>query len=138
MISANELRISNWVKHSGAWSVRNDKGLDNIVFQWSDIDFYHIHECTLSYEFIEPIPLDEDILLKCGFRRHDSILWAIDNDGFISIQERGTWVNGKPDGEISYVLYKGAAGAICDLKYLHHLQNIYFDICGKELNIPTL
>lgn len=68
MIQANEIRVGCTFLHKKEWSYRQDKKyLKSFYFNWTESDWYALGECTLSLEIVEPIPLDEDILLKCGF-----------------------------------------------------------------------
>lgn len=86
--------------------------------------------CLKGYDvrYLSPIPLTEELLLKCGFREE-----ALDED----IQ---TYVFGKWD----FVIHKNyinddefwlTGNEDCIIKYLHQLQNLYFAITGEELEI---
>jgi hypothetical protein len=94
--------------------------------------------CEVSKEFLnqscgfpEPIPLTEEILLKCGFVKdelHDCfVIWQSESDVAIEF-----FVN-----EIHLVGYSSAE-PIENCKYLHQLQNLYFALTGTELNIENL
>lgn len=85
---------------------------------------------------IHPIPLTEEILLKCGFERN------MPEDTFIiynSFEFDIKSVNGI-NGQIQlFVFNYGGIGALsdslCHIKYLHQLQNLYFTLVGIELEI---
>ena len=72
----------------------------------------------------QPIPLTEEILLKCGF-----IIDSINNfEKYpFTIQKSNHYVT-------DFLFYKnGDSGVV--IKYLHQLQNLYFALTGKELEI---
>ena len=104
MINANELRIGNWVKDSLGYLVI---GVNAKV------------EFASAYE---PIPLTPEILEKCG-----AIVYEFDNgeQNQYRIKERLFVIR---DGDI--VDY----GSSVIIKHLHQLQNLYFALCGEELN----
>ena len=64
---------------------------------------------------IHPIPLTEDILLKCG---EDNEHLMVDKLGFVIFK------NGYP-----YQFVRD------DYKHLHSLQNLYHSLRGEELNV---
>jgi hypothetical protein len=136
-MTVNELRIGNWVKpisprynekYLQIESVSN--GLVNIEFRE-----YKINEVTA-------IPLTPEILEKCTLKK-----------GFGTI----VYSNGKETKEyhLSYpivlvgnvinesysVLYKYTRGCqneedfICEIEYLHQLQNLFYTLTNEELII---
>lgn len=118
MIKANELRVGNWVlfdieevyeqitpRRLGFISQENGKG--------------HCHP-------FKPIPLTEEILLKCGFMKHSTNpFWFIKKQICISLV-----------GSIELISWDMQIFKI-DLKVenLHQIQNLYFALTCKELNI---
>jgi hypothetical protein len=108
MIQPNELRIGNWVRRRGTY---------HQVF---------IIDTTASITTnAEPIPLTEEILLKCGV--DDEMLAPEDRGEFRSI---GSFVLVKNSCDIYHYLM-----ANTELKYVHELQNLYYAIYKQELNI---
>jgi len=113
-MKARELRIGNWVKSGkGFYKVEciTSKGLeyaiaDNILWSGDGVVF-------------EPIPLTEEILLKCWFE-------PMQNYTFILFIERNDNIVWQSDVEICN--YK-------HVKYLHQLQNLYFALTNEELEI---
>lgn len=112
MIKANELRIGNWV---------------DTVYNVPYIKITEIKEVVIcgenckcmSYGSLKPIPLTEEILLKCGFEKQGGF-WFVKGDIKIEITlSRG------------YFRYAG----FVRLKYLHQLQNLYFALTGQELEV---
>lgn len=88
----------------------------------------------LTIQGIKPIPLTEDILMKCGFDED----WE---SGFIvyKIEVKDSYGHKfdislvKDDSGISfnYVCWD----INCGVKYVHELQNLYYDLTKTELNV---
>lgn len=107
-----ELRIGNYVKCVDGNTICIDK--DDMIY-------------ILSNTFdVEPIPLSEEVLLKCGFEEDETHVsedhpWAIwvKNDVVISL----------PYFEFSF------ESTDVEIKYLHQLQNLYYALTGEELEV---
>ena len=106
MINAQDLRIGNYILDGGG----------NIV----KVTPQRIADIDNKFVINNPIPLTEDILLKCGFERIES-KWRLKN-GYHWIQ-----VN-----LYSYFINHIQHGLI---EYLHELQNLYFALTKEELEI---
>lgn len=115
-MKVNELRIGNWVMGY------------NDPFKWSLEHFDLLKQADLDEIIKAPIPLTEEILLKCGFaynhpESRDSFslgnIHFLLNDGD-SVIGNGLYMNG----------YR-----IADVRYLHQLQSLYFAITGEELKV---
>jgi len=115
-MKASELRIGNWVK------VPTTDGSD-VFTQIEPSNFCHDCNAGISIEFLEPVRLSEEKLLKLGFEKDE----ALDN-----------WYdNGK-----AQILFKdGVAFYNFDeteirLDYVHQLQNTYHCLNnGEELTL---
>jgi len=109
-----DLRIGN--KYIGYSENIEEVNLDFFNLLSNDVE---IDEIIKSY-----IPLTEEILLKCGFR--------MDGDVFDDDTRFTVWRNAKTfDGFIA----DWADKVICEVKYLHQLQNLYFALTQTELTI---
>ena len=109
MIQANELRIYNWVYNST--TKENMLVYPMMIAQLSRLEKDGGHSVN-----IHPIPLTEEILLKCGFKiRKDGKLYH----DTLSLYEADFIFNIK-------------SGII---KNLHQLQNLYFALTGQELEV---
>lgn len=82
-------------------------------------------------EFIKPIPLTEEWLVKFGFEKHeaDDVNYHFD-----------WWENGEFDEGFIWQHDCGFCfnfGLGHDLEHVHQLQNLYFTLIGEELSIKT-
>ena len=110
MISANELRVGNWVQVY----------LQPQISEWIESQLINVNpEKVKNYK---PIPITEEILLKCGFERHITI------DIYPTFVLKMINVN---DG----IVYVCNLGFLNHIKHLHQLQNLYFALTNEELKI---
>lgn len=108
MIKANELRIGNLVNRQGSELIVN--GCD---IKWFQED---------SYNGLEPIPLTEEILLKCGFKLAiDENIYTLHDTIELTQTDYGN------------SFYFMGNFIKSDIKHLHQLQNLYFALTGEEL-----
>lgn len=138
-MKANELRIGNYVNIEGD------------VVKVKEIYEKSIHYANGEYEsfatedFIQPIELTEEILLKIGFKKDErmsSILYYL-----------GYEINEDEYIRVRYVIYNSNALPLlritsptpiilesCELtkrgvRYLHELQNVYYLLTNEELEV---
>ena len=117
MIKAQDLRIGNYLRC-------NDIEMSS-YFIVNKIDI------SIISDFIEPIQLSEEILLKCGFSITESILHENTNAYEIKSWGRIVLINGILQSDEFYLL----DGLSTEIKYLHQLQNLYFALTNEELTI---
>ena len=67
---------------------------------------------------IEPIPLTEEWLLKFGFKKNSEFY---ENGKVILIEENNSF----------HLAFLNCSS----IKYVHQLQNLYFALCGEELQL---
>lgn len=120
MIQANELRIGNWIRYKEIPTiVLGINALDQKYLD-PDGDIYDLKQCY-------PIPLTEEILLKCVFEKSsDGEHFFIGHFGFCLVYDGQDYCV-KPRIIDDLVI------AYC--KNLHQLQNLYFALTGKELEV---
>lgn len=123
MISANELRIGNWI-----YDKQKDQyvELTGIVETNQEIWVSYANGSSIYKTTIwnvEPIPLTEEILLKCGFELNkEKTLFETDSCGIRLMN-------------ISNLYFKANFPIKSDIVHLHQLQNLFFALIGQELQV---
>lgn len=112
-MKTSELRIGNYITQPNG---------DNSVFRLEAEDE---EVNTYPIEYISPIPLTEDWLVKFGFI-DDQISFEL--NGFMLGWYRNDEFYYLPTNQIT-VRNK------IQIKYVHQLQNLYFALTGEELTI---
>ena len=78
---------------------------------------------------LSPIPLNEEWLNKFGFEKSFGDYWMESNSGF--------YFGISSNGELMY-LFDEEMICPANIKYVHQLQNLFFALTGKELELrPT-
>lgn len=94
----------------------------NLKFKFTGNNNKKCFESKVKDEFLEPIPLTEEWLLKFGFKIRDGEWW-IDNEIFgVTFDE---------NHEPLHIWDGSFTDSPC--KYVHQLQNLYFALTGTEL-----
>jgi hypothetical protein len=136
MIQANELRIGDLfidklTKEYLKVSSINDDG--KIVYNVINRDAFPLPNGWGAI----PIPLTEDILLKCGFVDKGVTFNTKINFTrccLFKVNSSNNYNNN--ENEFSVTLYQHHNSIeIARIKYLHQLQNLFFALTGEELNI---
>ena len=113
-MKANELKCSNYVY------LTKDSFKTQEIRQLDCFDIYKLSENNC--EDIKPIPLAGEILLKCGFFRQP---WGL-------VLNELVFKDNLKCTELKFMIGNGFNVKI---KYLHQLQNLYFALTNKELEI---
>ena len=109
-MKASELRIGNFVLNDGdVHQIKHGYDIDEAIHQY------------------QPTPLTEEWLLKFGFYEHYSALQIsiLGGNLKISIAKKTAFITNS-DEPLYYLPFP---------KYVHHLQNLFFCLCGEELTI---
>ena len=123
MVDVRELKIGNYVY------LQNSKTPYKITeIGYSEIEYPRYEASGISSEAVfrtyvenlNPIPLTEELLLKCGFERKH--FGSVTVYCHLSIELD------------AYFCLKGVDYNI-PVRSLHQLQNLYFDLIGKELEV---
>lgn len=138
MISANELRIGNWFKNGN--NFYQSTGVLKLGSYYKSITGHG--DIFAYYEALEPIPLTEKILLKCGFEkiltfnewRRNKIL-KHEHFNFPLYEHEKINMYLYPFFGGNFLFYNGCTMNVSHMPYLHQLQNLYYALTGKELEI---
>lgn len=137
MIDPRELRIGNYVSANINDIVRNIE-IHAIttcgVSEYGGLKEPENPQSTyerkwISVDAINPIPLTEDILLKCGFKPYKSHFAGHWYENFYF-----ELANLRPDDDLWVVrIFKHHMPG--SYKYLHQIQNLWRDVTGEELEV---
>jgi len=132
-MEAKNFRIGNLVN-----------GYDNKPFEFSETEFEEYANGIGIDEMVkEPIKLTEEWLRKLGFEGHDMDMWVVlptGNELELHIDcvlegkfENACLTQGRKETGIPGKDYKFAYLNEC--KHVHQLQNLFFALTGKELEL---
>lgn len=133
-MKTNELRIGNYISFHNVWYkiVGIDKDRVLIEYHNGETDY-----CWIDY--IQPIELTEEVLLKIGFHEgYNKIFIKNTKNDYVKYYITYQHV---PDNKYSFVGYgyKNNVQIKCvilnDIKYLHQLQNACFLLTNEELEV---
>lgn len=110
MVKSKDLRIGNFVY---LFYDENEQSILKFEF-----------DSGWNFDYIKPIPLTEEWLVKFGFET-DKIEWWNGNMT-IGIFKDGLFFC--PSGEITLRIGK-------EIKYVHQLQNLYYSIFGEDIEL---
>lgn len=127
-MKAQDLRIGNYLKVT----LNSQTSTEGITA--SGIMDIYCNKDNTSIKY-EPIPLTEEVLLKCGFEmsEHGEYFIKDNADSFDGVMSTKLTYN--LTDELFTVLNTDYDGYHVECKHLHHLQNLYFALTGEELKI---
>ncbi len=152
MIDVKELKIGNYYSSASEhYLSKFDDKIEQLESLLKDNKWAGGH-CLISsngnktaIKYVKPIPLTEEILLKCGLTKHYDAKAGSD---YLHLHIQGSTIRDSSHirfdiEENSSITWKGWIFnqnqvdffIPYDLKYLHQLQNIYFALSGKELDV---
>lgn len=122
MIQANELRIGNLIYDFGMVCTVTPL----IISRLADIE--NAGKVCINWA---PIPLTEDILLKCGFEieKHYDSKYELNHGQYIFVIDFLTFLKIYIKGVDECLFFDEAVNG------LHQLQNLYFALTNEELTI---
>ena len=123
-MKTNELRLGNYVKFMTDISTWMLGKVNAINPNKATIDNYNIKYCN-----IQPILLDTELLIKSGFKRQ------VTGIGWDKYSKDGIDLSLAPLKNDCYVPTFCVNGEYVRIIYLHQLQNIFWCLSGKELEI---
>lgn len=131
MINIKQLRLGNYVMYEHTTHVVTGLQGGMVWSRW--INGTEPYIC--SPEALDPIPLTEEVLLKCGFVQKGSLFGI----GFL---DTTYWYN--RENHILYIEYtdspfvedEGTRYPVSSqIKHLHTLMNAIYDLTGEELEV---
>jgi hypothetical protein len=133
MIQITEFRIGNYllvkgvVQQLGAIGIAgDDEGTGPIIGYFMEGVLHYEHA---SSERVQAVPLTDDLLQQCGFSFHNYFhYWQKLSEVL------GTGVDMELDRDHTVVDFSHRP-ILKEIKYLHHLQNLYFALKRKELSL---
>jgi hypothetical protein len=118
MIQANELRIGNILEY-----FVNENGVDWIKVKVNGWDILRCDDNPTSFNGVRrPVVLTPEILERAGFKTPDGYNSTV-------LYKNGLMI----DYHMGKYKVRDHTLAPCD--YLHQLQNLFFALCGTELDI---
>ena len=126
MINANELRIGNWVE----------------VENYKNIQLENVHPKGTTHgddqyliSMLKPIPLTEEILLKCGFKIREITVLGATQKHYSDF--RNIAIELLSAEYFMLGLHRGyeTIEPIRRVKYVHELQNLIYALTNEELQI---
>lgn len=142
-LKANELRIGNLVKDRGNKILRIDWFEKNIVCQSMTISNQSVHPLTEDYEYLQPIPLTEEWLLRFEFAyiyNANMLFKKVSKSNpernivfivfIVSIRDDKNEMPTRvlDDNEVEYIFIKMP-------EHVHTFQNIVHALTGEELTV---
>lgn len=170
MIKPTDLRIGNYVTVDNQEScpelkeiplevvgINKTEGFDKGVWTYN-VDLNYIDERknivipahSQFIEFIKPIPLIEDILVKCRFKKiiiNTTQVFSLSIRTDNGAIPKHLWINIMPFHASSIMKYmfcvrlkhdmfeEDNSISLCNIYYLHELQNLFYDLTKTELNV---
>lgn len=129
-----EIRIGNIFLHNSNWSNENEQMVEH-EFRFTADHWYWLGESLFDLDNISPVPLTKEWLLKFDFiKDKDRESWFVDIengynrfdlmffDGVVYLKSR-------------YSPEKLDVQALPHIKFVHQIQNLYFALTGKELEV---
>lgn len=123
MIDPKQLRIGNYITFPIGLKGKLCEVLainEKQVLIKTEID----RRAWLNFDYLEPIPLTQELLEKCGFEYDQD-----DHGHYWTIDEFVVELSGIEEGIFKLEQYRTI------ITTLHQLQNLYFAITGDELEI---
>lgn len=117
MIHETEIRIGNWVAN-----IHTDNPYQLTINKMIGL-LPHFRENIL---YVKPILITEEILLECGFEKKEQRFESKETLLRISYFD-SAWHCSIGDDDFGFLFRT--------IKHLHQLQNLYFALTGKELQI---
>ena len=140
-MKANELRIGNIVNLKDHFVGGKVKVTGIMKDRITAVNSVGTNIVSINIMYVEPIPICEELLLKCGFKKYrDGYLRYSDHNdefsikfdlGYAFVEYANLCFNPEDVTETNY----GSSLEFTNTLHLHTLQNIWHLLTGKELEI---
>lgn len=127
-MKVNELRIENYV------NIEGDVVKVKEIYEKSIYYANGEYESYATEDFIHPIKLTEELLVKIGFVKENEVNRMYNNRCVVSYYIGNFYKELVIEVRRENGFYKNNI-VHYDIKNLHELQNIYYCLTGEELNI---
>lgn len=137
-MKANDLKIGNYV------NIEGDVVKVKEIYEKSIHYTYGEYESYATEDFIHPVELTEEILVKIGFKKERQLIsylfyldYEIDKDNIILVKYI---IYPKAPSLLKIIASQGGNYECFEfikrgIKYLHELQNAYYCLTGQELKV---
>lgn len=142
-MKAQELRIGNYVWHT----LEKDHEHKNYTHRVQTISVHQEKpECVLvlfgyfppcTIDFIEPIPLTEEWLVRFGFYIESKVPFKNENSYVSTYKLRDFMVYSRNNESFNFFKRTNHETPLTYIKSVHSLQNLYFALTGEELEIKN-
>ena len=131
-MNTQELRIDNWVNYKGEPIKLNSISRYGIYYTPSPCKAF---QSEVSSVHVQVIPLTEEILLKCGFKKYEDV-YSLNMFGLLYYSGQFHYAVWQYNGYIEEMEFSDPSEIDTPaILYVHQLQNLYFALTGKELPI---
>ena len=118
----NEIRVGNWLNDPRPFNEDTKK-----FFKMTDNGYFKVTARDIQFaEEYKPIPLTEEILLKCGFKKKNGYKFVLHNSHFSLVM-----IDSITREDYAFSHYN----LWVNLEHVHQLQNLYFALTGQELEV---
>lgn len=125
-----ELRINNLLKNGIVSQIKENEAYCYKPFKGKNSIANRLNGKWFKLEELAPIPITEKILLDCGFEEDDFDLGA-----FGIWQDKYEYVYQINEYSLCFGQRIHYSNNIENIKHLHQLQNLFYSLCGKELEL---
>lgn len=116
----SELRLGNWV----CYRDKRNLQVSNLGDFFQTVNSLTLQDGSDDISDYTPIPLTPEILVKAGFVKANTT-----DNYIIFINGIAFGISANGDVDMDYMEFE----EVCNIKYLHTLQNLYFALTGEEL-----
>jgi len=114
----NELRLGNYIFYN-TYDIIKKEDYKSII----QVDECNWSKISCSPDRFDFIPLNEELLLRLGFKK--------EKDRFITLFTKNKIMLNPYKNCFAFIDYT-------EIKYIHHLQNLYYALTGEELSLSGI